>query len=112
MRKIGKSALRYRERCCVWMRITTVYDDKTQEQIDYINEKLRERENVYKKMIKDAKFQDIQLKLMQNYRTDHVIADLKKILYDIITKSVPKTIIMAENEEEKQMLECFYNKNK
>lgn len=90
------------------MKIITVYDDKTQEQIDDIKEKIQERTEEYEKLIADAKFRNIQYKLIQDYKTDTTISDLKKILFDIIEKAVTKTIVIAESEEEKEMLNDLF----
>lgn len=97
-----------RERCCVWMKIITVYDDKTQEQIDDIKEKIQERTVQYEKLIADSKFQNIQYKLIQDYKTDTTISDLEKILSDIIEKAVTKTIVIAKSKEEKEMLNTLF----
>lgn len=97
-----------RERCCVWMKIITVYDEKTQEQIDDIKEKIQERTVQYEKLIADSKFQNIQYKLIQDYKTDTTISDLEKILSDIIEKAVTKTIVIAESKEEKEMLNTLF----
>lgn len=90
------------------MKIITVYDDKTQEQIDEIKEKIQERTVQYKKLIADSKFQNIQYKLIQDYKTDTTISDLEKILSDIIEKAVTKTIVIAESKEEKEMLNTLF----
>lgn len=97
-----------RERCCVWMKIITVYDDKTQEQINDIKEKIQERTVQYEKLIANSKFQNIQYKLIQDYKTDTTISDLEKILSDIIEKAVTKTIVIAESKEEKEMLNTLF----
>lgn len=90
------------------MKIITVYDDKTQEQIDDIKEKIQERTVQYEKLIADSKFQNIQYKLIQDYKTDTTISDLEKILSDIIEKAVTKTIVIAESKEEKEMLNTLF----
>ena len=90
------------------MKIITVYDDKTQEQIDDIKEKIQERTVQYEKLIADSKFRNIQYKLIQDYKTDTTISDLENILYDIIEKAVPKTIVITESKEEKEMLNTLF----
>ena len=108
MRKRGKNALRYQERCCVCMKIITVYDDKTQEQIDDIKGKIQEKTVQYEKLIADEKLQNIQYKMIQDYKTEIIISDLQKTLCDIIEKAVQKTIVIAESEEEKEMLNTLF----
>ena len=90
------------------MKIITVYDDKTQEQIDDIKEKIQEKTVQYEKLIADEKLQNIQYKLIQDYKTDTTISDLENILYDIIEKAVPKTIVITESKEEKEMLNALF----
>ena len=90
------------------MKIITVYDDKTQEQIDDIKEKIQERTVQYEKLIADSKFQNIQYKLIQDYKTDTTISDLEKILSNIIEKAVTKTIVIAESKKEKEMLNTLF----
>ena len=96
------------ERRCVRMKIITVYDDKTQEQIDDIKGKIQEKTVQYEKLIADEKLQNIQYKLIQDYKTGIIISDLQKILCDIIEKAVPKTIVITESKEEKEMLNALF----
>ncbi len=90
------------------MKIITVYDDETQEQIDVIKGKIQERTVLYEKLIADAKFRNNQYNLIQYYKTDTTISYLEKILSDIIEKAVPKTIVIAESKEEKEMLDALF----
>ena len=73
-----------------------------------IKEKIQERTVQYEKLIADSKFRNIQYKLIQDYKTDTTISDLENILYDIIEKAVPKTIVIAESKEEKEMLNALF----
>lgn len=87
------------------MKTITKYDDKTQEEIDDLKNQIFKIEMEYANRIDKARFTLERKRIENDYKTDLRIISLQNRICEIITYVVPKIIVLAENEEEKQKLE-------
>lgn len=87
------------------MKTITRHDDKTQEEIDDLKNKISGIVMEYANRIDKGRSALDEKRIKNDYKTDFRIISLQNRICEIIKYSVPKIIVMAENEEEEQKLE-------
>lgn len=93
------------------MRIETVIPESDRKKIEKYQEKIQERMESYFDDIDSSVLIPEQTKIIQNMGNDLAIKLYEKCIEDVYTYMVPQTILIAENEEDKKILEGLIRKD-
>lgn len=98
------------------MKTEYVLSDRDNEEIKSLQSQIEEIEKWYLKEIEELSKTatgSIQIeRLVETYKNDSRLEYLRKCIEDIYIRSVPKIIVTAENEDEKQKLSQITNRGR
>lgn len=93
------------------MKIETVIPERDREKIEEYQEKIQERMESYFDDIDGAVLIPEQAKIIQKMKNDSAIKLYEKCIEHVYTYMVLQTILIAESEEDKKILEGLIGEN-